>query len=84
VNVHRFAEIRDDLFGAQTARFFLVRVAAFPVQQFLVLNGDASAANPVGALAGVNVVEIGQDSRLCSVHKPEYQIGCGALRRLVN
>jgi hypothetical protein len=60
MDVHRFAEIGHDLFCAQAARFFLVRIAAFPMQQFLVLNGDASAANPIGALAGVNVVEIGQ------------------------
>jgi hypothetical protein len=41
------------------------------VQQLLVADGHAAPANPVVAVAGMNMVEIGQDTL------SEYQIGCG-------
>ena len=41
------------------------------MQQLFVAHGHAAPANPVVAVAGVNMIEIGQDTL------SEYQIGCG-------
>ncbi len=41
------------------------------MQQLFLAHGHATAANPVFAVAGVNMVEIGQDTL------SEYQIACG-------
>ena len=41
------------------------------MQQLLVADGHAAPANPVLAVAGMNMVEIVQDTL------SEYQIGCG-------
>jgi hypothetical protein len=60
VDVHRISEITDDSFGAQPAGFLFIRIAAFGVQQLLIANGHASPADPVLAVTGVNVIEIGQ------------------------
>ena len=50
----------DDALGALLARFLLVGIAPLAVQYLVVTNGHAAAANPVFAVAGVNMVEIGQ------------------------
>ena len=60
LHVHRVAEIADDSLRALTAGFAFVGVAALAMQQLFILNGHAAAANPVVAIARVNVVEIGQ------------------------
>ena len=51
VHVHRLAEIADNPFRAQPARFDLVGIPAFAVQQLLVANRHASSANPVVAIS---------------------------------
>ena len=77
MHVHRIAKIADDPLGAQAAGLVFVRIAPLAVQQLLVANGHASAANPIVAVPGMNMVEISQrgsprrDNTL-----PEYQIGC--------
>ena len=58
--VHGIAKVPDDSLGAQPASLKLVRIAPFAMQQLLVADGHAAPANPVVAVAGVNVVEIGQ------------------------
>jgi hypothetical protein len=60
VYVHGFAKIADDPFRAQAAGFFFVGIATFDVQQLFLPDGHASPANPVFAVPGVNVIEIGQ------------------------
>jgi hypothetical protein len=70
VYVHGIAKVPDDSLGAQPASLEFIRVAPFAMQQLLVADGHAAPANPVLAVAGVNMVEIGQDTL------SEYQIGC--------
>lgn len=78
MHVHGIAEIADDAFGAHPARFNFVRVAPFAMQNLLVANGHAAAANPVLAVARVNMVEIGQVGKASGIgYLSEYQIGCG-------
>jgi hypothetical protein len=49
--MHRIAEVVDNPLGALPAGFVLIRVAPFAVQQLLVANSHAPAANPVFAVA---------------------------------
>lgn len=58
--MHRIPEVADDPLGAQTAGFLLIGIASLAVQQLIIANGHASAADPVFPIAGVNVIEIGQ------------------------
>ena len=54
----------------------LVRIAPLAVQQLLVANGHAAAANPIVAVPGMNMVEICQRGVPEGDTLPEYQIGC--------
>ena len=58
--VHGIAKVPDDPLGAQPAGFQFVRIAPFAVQYLLVAHGHAAPANPILAVAGVNMVEVGQ------------------------
>jgi len=60
MHVHGIAEIPDDPFGAQAASFYFVRIAPFTMKHLFVAHRHAAPANPVLAVAGMNVVEIGQ------------------------
>ena len=60
MHVHRIAKMAHDALRALLARFLLVGIATFAVQHLLVTYGHAAAANPILAVAGVNMVEIGQ------------------------
>jgi len=60
VHVHRLAEPADDPLGAQAAGLVFIGIAAFGDQHLLVFNGHAAAADPVFAVARVNVVVVGQ------------------------
>ncbi len=71
MHVHGIAKVADDPLGAQPTGLQFIRIAPFAVQQLLVADGHAAPANPVVAVAGMNMVEIGQDTL------SEYQIGCG-------
>jgi len=59
LDVHRLAEIPQQLLGAAPAGFFLINVAGFAANQFLVLVPHGSAANPLVAIADVYVIEFG-------------------------
>jgi len=68
MHMHGVAEVAYDPLRAQAAGFLLVGIAPFDMQQLLVPDGHASAADPVFAIPGVNVIEIGQrDTRLILV-----------------
>ena len=60
MNVHGVAEAPDDPLGAQAAGFVLIRIATLRNQNLLVAHGHAAAAHPFVAIAGVNMVEVGQ------------------------
>jgi hypothetical protein len=60
MHVHGLAEIPDDPLGAKAASLYFVRIAPFAVQHLFIAHGHAAPANPVLAVAGVNMVEIGQ------------------------
>jgi hypothetical protein len=60
MHVHRIAEVANDPLGAKPASFLFVRIAPFYMQQLLIVNGHAAAADPVLAVTRVNMVEIGQ------------------------
>ncbi len=64
MHVHGFAEIADDALGTEAASLELVGIASFAVQQLFVADGHAAAADPVLAVAGMNMIEIGQDVRI--------------------
>jgi hypothetical protein len=64
VYVHGVAEVPDDTLGAQAAGFKFLRIAAFTKEHLLVADGNAAPANPVVAIARVNMVEIGQTEPL--------------------
>jgi hypothetical protein len=66
--VHGFAEVVNDPLGTLAAGLFFIRIAPLAVQQLLVVNGHASATNPIFTVAGVNVVEIG--------HRGSPRMGC--------
>jgi len=74
VNVHGFAKVANNPLGAQPASFQFVGVAPFAVQQLFVADSHAAAANPVLAVAGMNMVEIGQDVRISD--RLRRQFGC--------
>ena len=65
MHMHRIAEIAYDSFGAQTACFVFVRIAALDMQQLLILDSHTAPANPVFPVAGMNVIEIGQCGLAC-------------------
>jgi hypothetical protein len=73
VHVHGIAEIANNPLRAQTAGFFFVRIAPLDMQQLLIPDCHAASANPIFAVAGVNMIEIGQRA---SRDIPEYQIAC--------
>jgi hypothetical protein len=80
VHMHGLPEPRDDSLGAHAAGFLLVRIAPFGHEHLVVFDGHAAAANPVLAVARVNMVVIGQrESPSKGMILPEYQIGCEAL-----
>jgi hypothetical protein len=59
MHVHGIAEMAYDPLGAQAAGFLFVGIAPLAVQNLVVMNGHAAAANPVFTVARVNVVEVG-------------------------
>ena len=54
----------------------LVRIAPLAVQQLLIANGHAPAANPIVAVPGMNMVEICQRGNPRGDTLTEYQIAC--------
>ena len=60
MHVHGISEIPDDPFGAQPAGFDFVGIAPFAVQHLLIAHRHAAPADPVLAVARVNVVVIRQ------------------------
>ncbi len=64
MDVHGIAKVPDDTLGAQPAGLELVWIAPFAVQQLLVAHGHAAPADPVLAIAGVNMVKVGQLVRI--------------------
>ena len=60
MHMHGVAEVADDPLRAQAAGLLLVGIAPFDMQQLLVPDGHAAPADPVIAIPGVYVVEIGQ------------------------
>jgi hypothetical protein len=65
MHVHRIAEVADNPLRAQAAGLLFVGIAPFYMQQLLVPHGHAPSANPVFAVPGVNVIEIGQRDLEC-------------------
>ena len=59
MHVHRIAEVIEKLFRASLARGFLFRVARLAMQQFLVVEGERTAANPLAFYQRVNVIDVG-------------------------
>jgi hypothetical protein len=47
MDMHRLAEKADDSLGAHAAGFVLIRIAPLALQYLVLLQGHASAANPV-------------------------------------
>ena len=60
MHVHGVAEIGDDPLRAQAASFLFVWIAPLDVQQLFLPDGHTSTADPVFAVPGVNMIEIGQ------------------------
>ena len=82
--VHGITEVPDDPLGALPARFLFIGIASFAVQHLLIADGHAASADPVLAVAGVNMVEIGQRGILGVDTLSEYQIGCRLNPNLIN
>ena len=84
MHVHGVAKIPDDTLGAQPARFELVRIAAFAMQNLIVADGHAAPANPVFAVTGVNMVEIGQRNPSGSILCQNIRSVASAIRNLID
>ena len=64
--VHGFTEIAQHLAGAAPAGFLLIDVAGFAPDQFAVFKGHGAAADPLLAVAYVDMIEFGHGSKLAS------------------
>jgi hypothetical protein len=64
LDVHRRAEVPQQLFGATPAGVVFDVASGFAVKQFAVLEGHGAPAHPVVAIVDVNVVELGHASRI--------------------
>ena len=59
LDVHRFAEIPQQLLRAAPTSLVFIDVARFAADQFLVFIGHGAAADPLLAIAYVNMIEFG-------------------------
>ena len=84
VHVHGVAEIPDDPLGAETAGLDFVRIAAFAMQHLLVADGHAAPADPVLAVARVNMVEIGQRNPSGSILCQNIRSVARTIRNLID
>ena len=70
VDVHDSAEMSEDLFGAAPAGFVFQKIAGFTSNQLDIVKGHGPPADPLVAIAQVNVIEFGH-GYLSSVNRKE-------------
>ncbi len=68
LDVHRFSEVAQHLFGAAPARFVLVGVARLAADELLVFVCHGTAANPFAVLMNVDMIEFGHKLRWSGSH----------------
>ena len=78
MDMHGVAEVPDDPLGAHPASLGLIGIPPLAMQNLVIVDGHATSAHPFVAIAGVNMIEIGQ------VEGPQgiSRIAANAARRL--